>query len=172
MRWKMVIGLGNPGEEYETTYHNLGYLAAEILAGEDKFRRHGNFEYCRSGKIIITKPLTFMNESGLAARAAMSFFKVEPDEILLIHDDSDLLLGNYKLACGRGAAGHNGVRSVIAELGTDKFCRLRLGIRKAGTRAKAESFVLNKIKKGERDILERAAREGLEEAELLPRQVL
>ncbi len=159
-----MIGLGNPGKEYAATYHSLGYSAADMLAGGEKFRRHGNFEYCRLGEILVVKPLTFMNESGLAASAALSFFKVKPEEILVIHDDSDIILGNYKLVCGRGAAGHNGVKSVISELGTDRFCRLRLGIRKEGLRAKAGGFVLGKIKKEEEAPLESAIKNGLAEA--------
>ena len=162
----MVIGLGNPGKEYAATYHNLGYAAADMLARGEKFLRHGNFEYCRLGKVLIVKPLTFMNESGLAVSAAASFFKVKPEEILVIHDDSDIILGNYKLACGRGAAGHNGVKSVISELGTDQFCRLRLGIRKESLRVKAGGFVLNKIRKEERAPLENAIKNGLAEAEV------
>ncbi len=168
LSFKLIIALGNPGEEYRNTYHNVGFLALdwflrESSAEEDitfKAAKH-LFEYHKTGDVTWVKPLTFMNESGLATAEALQYFGVAPEEALVIHDDSDLHIGEYKLSFDASSAGHKGVESIIKHLGTQKFSRLRIGIRPAvsGTlsrrervpdtvhRLKAEEFVLRKMSK-------------------------
>ncbi|HTY39809.1 MAG TPA: aminoacyl-tRNA hydrolase [Candidatus Paceibacterota bacterium] len=148
---KLVVGLGNPGLEYDHTYHNAGQLALEWLAGEASWKNRPTFEYARMKGMILVRPKTFMNDSGNAVTAALSYFKIQPVDLLVIHDESDLPLGTAKLVFGRGAAGHRGVSSIIAALGTKDFWRLRLGIRIR--RGKAGGFVLKKMTAPEREIL-------------------
>ena len=153
---KVIIGLGNPGPEYLHTYHNAGMLALPMLAAHVApdaanplvFRRYKNlFEYAPAGAFIFVKPLVYMNESGEAVKAALRILKAKPSEIAVAHDDSDLTLGNFKIAFGGGAAGHNGIRSIVANLKTEAFTRIRIGIRDANEvcRKKAGDFVLSPI---------------------------
>ncbi len=150
--FRIIIGLGNPGKEYEKTYHNAGFLALEHLArktvGKPAFAKAstGKWEYLKTGETVLVRPLTFMNRSGEAVKGALAYFKVPPEKLLVIHDDSDLPLGKCKLVLSRGSAGHKGVESVQKALKTKNFWRLRLGIRPTGARrAKAGDFVLAKI---------------------------
>jgi PTH1 family peptidyl-tRNA hydrolase len=130
----LVVGLGNPGREYVGNRHNAGYMVADELA-----RRHdGSWRSKFSGalaevridehRVAVLKPETYMNESGRSVKAAASFFKVEPDAILVVHDESDLEVGRLQLRLGGGLAGHNGLRSVASHLGTSEFLRLRVGV--------------------------------------------
>ena len=142
---RLVIGLGNPGEKYRRTYHNTGAAFLDRLAapGPDgpppaKKRRH--FIYVKQGGWTLAWPVMFMNESGIAVAEAARYFRVPPQAVLVVHDDSDLALGSFKFAFGAGAAGHRGVQSIIQTLGTKEFWRLRIGIR--SHRGKAGTFVL------------------------------
>ena len=130
----LVVGLGNPGREYERNRHNIGAMVVDELA-----RRHGGSwrskfsariaEIRLEGhKLALLKPETYMNESGRAVGAAASFFKVAPDAVLVVHDESDLELGRLQLRLGGGLAGHNGLRSVAQHLSTQEFLRLRIGV--------------------------------------------
>jgi PTH1 family peptidyl-tRNA hydrolase len=130
----LVAGLGNPGREYAATRHNLGFMVADELA-----RRHGgSFRSKFSGELAevrlgdarvgILKPQTFMNESGRSVSAAARFFKADPNDLLVVHDEVDLELGRIQARLGGGLAGHNGLRSVAGQLGTPEFLRLRIGI--------------------------------------------
>lgn len=146
-RFKLLIGLGNPGQEYAGTYHNVGLQALENLCPADcRFRPagRGKFEYCkRRDGVILARPLTFMNESGLAAAAALKYFRLKPAEMLVLQDDSDLRLGEWRLAFDRGAAGHHGVESIVRAVGSKEFGRARIGIRYRP--GKAGAFVLRPI---------------------------
>ena len=143
----LVVGLGNPGKEYERTYHNAGRLALAALAPETGWHARDKFRYVKETGRTFAAPETFMNESGEAVAAALKYFKVKPVDLLVIHDDCDLPLGQWKLQFGRGSAGHRGIASIIAHLKTDEFWRLRIGIRDAAEkkRRKAGDFVLNRI---------------------------
>ena len=148
---RCILGLGNPGVSYMNTYHNVGAQAINDLIkkmGLDATlpRKEARYAYWKKNGIIIAKGTTFMNESGLAAREMLRKFKISPAHLLVVHDDSDLALGTARYAFGRGAAGHHGVLSVMNELGTKDFWRLRIGIRT--TKEKAERFVLKKISRG------------------------
>src|SRR5579862_6852882 len=134
----LVVGLGNPGREYARNRHNVGHMVADELA-----RRHGaTWKGKFSGqladvriddhKVALLKPETFMNDSGRSVKAAAQFFKVEPDAILVVHDESDLETGRLQARRGGGLAGHNGLRSIAQHLGTDDFLRLRVGVGRPG----------------------------------------
>lgn len=145
---KIIIGLGNPGKEYEKTYHNVGFLAIDYFAKNHPF---SNFQF------LISKPLktdVFMNQSGSFVAKTVKKYRLKPEEILIVHDDSDIELGKYKISFGRGSAGHNGAESIIKTLKTKNFWRLRIGIRPPEEKSKkALEFVLKKIKKSDLEIL-------------------
>lgn len=141
----LIVGLGNPGAEYERTRHNIGFMAIDRLAtswsislGKEK-RFYGLFGEGRlstrlasSGKIRLLKPTTYMNVSGQSVRACADWFKGNPENILVIYDDMDLPLGKLRLRPSGSAGGHNGMKSIISHLGTQNFPRLRLGIGRGG----------------------------------------
>ncbi len=165
LNFKLIAGLGNPGPEYENTYHNLGFFFAEKLADSfltgANFKEEKYFRFLKTDELIFIKPKVFMNESGAAIKAAMKFFsnkdkKILPEDILIIHDDSDLNIGDFKIDFDRGAAGHKGVLSVAESLKTNRFWRLRIGIRppEEQARRKAGEFVLRKIPSAYREIFQ------------------
>src|SRR6266536_1849531 len=125
----LVVGLGNPGREYAGNRHNVGWMVVEELA-----RRHGaSWKGKFSGQLVgLLKPETFMNESGRSVGAAARFFKLEPDAILIVHDEMDLERGRLQARRGGGLAGHNVLRSIAAHLKTPDFLRLRVGVGRPG----------------------------------------
>ncbi|MDO8658087.1 MAG: aminoacyl-tRNA hydrolase [Candidatus Levybacteria bacterium] len=141
---KLIVGLGNPGKKYEDTRHNLGFMVVDELVQsflrsrislrETKFKIEEKFKAeilelkYSNEKIIISKPLTYMNNSGMAISLLVNFYKINSEDIWIIHDDVDLLLGSMKIRFGGASAGHKGVESIIKNLGTDKFWRFRIGI--------------------------------------------
>src|SRR6266446_3850034 len=147
----LVVGLGNPGREYERNRHNVGAMVADELA-----RRHGGSWRSKfSGrvaeirldghKVALLKPETYMNESGRAVGAAARFYKLEPDEVLVIHDEGDFDLGRLELKVGGGLGGHNGLRSIAQHLKTQDFLRLRIGVGRPerGDRRPLADYVLS-----------------------------
>ena len=134
----LVAGLGHPGREYARNRHNVGWLVVDELARRHDGAWRGKFngqlaEVRIDGhKVALLKPETFMNDSGRAVKAAMGFFKLEPDTVLVVHDESDLELGRLQARIGGGLAGHNGLRSVAQHLGTPDFLRLRVGVGRPG----------------------------------------
>ena len=132
----LVAGLGNPGSRYEGTRHNVGFRVVDRLvnrrhspAWRDKFEGEYCAINCANGeRVIALKPMTFMNRSGFSVRAALSFFKLEPADLIVVHDELDLPFGDFRLKKGGSDAGHNGVGSIIEQLGTEGFARLRVGI--------------------------------------------
>src|SRR5918992_2364903 len=152
----LVAGLGNRGREYERTRHNVGWLVVDELA-----RRHGaSFRSKFSGRLAETrvdelrlallKPETYMNESGRSLGAARRFFKTEPADLLVVHDDVDLEPGRLQARLGGGLAGHNGLRSIAQALGTNDFLRLRVGVGRPGRgdRRSVSDYVLSKFDPG------------------------
>lgn len=133
---KLIVGLGNPGKKYEQTWHNLGFWVIDNYLKEyqdqTKAKKKFDAEIFEineiGGKIILAKPQTFMNKSGLAVKQIASFYKIDTGDIWLIHDDIDLPLGKIRISHNASAAGHRGVQSVIDELGRQDFARFRLGI--------------------------------------------
>lgn len=143
---KLVFALGNPGDNYVKTFHNAGLLALSRIIGESSFKEKEEFSFFKKGRFIFAKSSLFMNESGLSVLKAANFFKIQPEEILILQDDSDLELGEIKVSYGRNSAGHKGVESIIKSLKTKDFWRARFGIRKnTKERKKAEDFVLKKM---------------------------
>jgi peptidyl-tRNA hydrolase, PTH1 family len=134
----LVAGLGNPGREYERTRHNLGWLVLDELArrhgGSWRSKFSGSFAEVRLGdlRLGLLKPETYMNESGLSVGAAARFYKVEPEGLLVVHDDVDLEPGRLQARAGGGLAGHNGLRSLAQHLGSQEFERLRIGVGRPG----------------------------------------
>jgi PTH1 family peptidyl-tRNA hydrolase len=159
---RMIVGLGNPGDEYADTRHNVGFKVVGALAaalGVDvrkrKFGgRFGETEF-EGKKLILLKPLTFMNRSGEAVGAAKGFYKLRLDELLVVSDDMALEPGVIRLRARGSAGGHNGLKSVIEALGSEDFCRLRCGIGPAGT-ADAYDYVLSNVPAGERATIDEA----------------
>ena len=134
----LVAGLGNPGREYERTRHNAGWLVLDELArrlgGSWRSKFSGSLAEVRLGdlRLALLKPETYMNESGRSVAAAARFFKVEPEALLVAHDDVDLEAGRLQARRGGGLAGHNGLRSLARDLGTQDFLRLRIGVGRPG----------------------------------------
>ena len=131
---KLVVGLGNPGKEYENTRHNIGFMALDhYLSGED-FKTKDNYSYIEKNingeKVMFLKPLTYMNESGNAVRKVVDYYHIDLKDILIIYDDMDFEVGSYKLKLSGSSAGHNGIKSIISHLNTETFNRIRIGISK------------------------------------------
>jgi PTH1 family peptidyl-tRNA hydrolase len=134
----LVVGLGNPGREYARNRHNVGFMVLDELVrrhgGSFRGKFSGELAELRLGdaKLALLKPQTFMNESGRSVVPAAQFFKVEPEALLVVHDESDLDLGRLQARLGGGLAGHNGLRSINSQLGTPDFLRLRVGVGRPG----------------------------------------
>ena len=131
----LVVGLGNPGEKYENTRHNVGFLTVDELAERArvpvqklKHRALTNTLEVGGVKVLLMKPVTYMNLSGEAVRPAADFYKIPPDHVLVISDDTALAVGRLRIRRGGSAGGHNGLKSIIQHLGTDQFPRIRVGV--------------------------------------------
>jgi len=182
---KLICGLGNPGREYERHRHNIGFQVMDALCRRHEVKLDQRKFEARMGqgqigdeRVLFVEPQTFMNASGSSVAAALRFYKIAPEQLLVIHDELDLPFGRLQLKRGGGAGGHNGLRSLIDSLGTDDFARLRFGIGKPeGPDAKERvvGFVLSGFSPEERpalgELIERAAdaaeiwcREGLASA--------
>ena len=151
---RIIVGLGNPGPEYERTRHNAGFRFLDALADKNggTFRNEPKFkgEIARARiageEVWLLKPLTFMNSSGESVSAVANYYKIKPEEILVVHDEMDLLPGCMRIKQGGGNAGHNGLKSITQQLGTPNFWRLRLGIghpRTLGLAQQVFDFVLS-----------------------------
>ncbi|MCL4405548.1 MAG: aminoacyl-tRNA hydrolase [Patescibacteria group bacterium] len=155
---KLILGLGNPGGEYAGTYHSVGNIFVDRMANllGVGFSKLPYFAYAKSPGFILVKSLINMNESGVAAAAALKYFKVPLQKLYVAHDDSDLTIGSFKITSGQSAAGHHGIESVINTLGTAEFSRIRIGIRPLGEarRKKAGELVLKPISKSNTVIIE------------------
>lgn len=157
---RLIIGLGNPGPQYETTRHNAGFWLADHLADDlnASFTLEKPFSaWVAKGRykgeaVILAKPTTFMNRSGQAAGALMRFYKLTPEQVLVLHDELDLMPGQAKLKQGGGHAGHNGLRDIQGAFSSPAFWRLRLGIghpRTLGLQQDVAAFVLNQPRRDE-----------------------
>lgn len=134
---KLIIGLGNPGDQYKDTRHNIGFMVIDKLARElgretlkwEEDKKH-EATIAKVGEILLVKPITYMNRSGYALKGLLAYYKASPEDVWVIHDDLDLPIGKIRLRMGGASAGHHGVDSIIRELQSDKFTRFRLGIGK------------------------------------------
>jgi PTH1 family peptidyl-tRNA hydrolase len=151
---KLFVGLGNPGKDYEKTRHNYGFLILDSLAkelGAKDWKQSDKFQAevaDAPGGILLAKPQTFMNNSGLSVKKLAAYYQVAPENILVFHDEVDLPFGEFRIQKGRGPAGHNGVKSLISELGTKDFYRVRLGVGKSD-QIPTDAYVLQKFTKDE-----------------------
>lgn len=162
MSIKLIVGLGNPGFKYEQTRHNAGFWAVEELAHAfaARFEPASKFngELARiqvdGQDLRLIKPLTFMNRSGQSVGPLANFFKIQPDEVLVIHDELDLPPGRMRLKQGGSHGGHNGLKDIQAALGSTDFWRLRVGIGHPGSREQVTGFVLTKPPQSERSAID------------------
>jgi PTH1 family peptidyl-tRNA hydrolase len=172
---RLIVGLGNPGAEYEDTRHNVGFwwleAAARQLGAHLSHDRayHGFVARVNrpEGPVWLLEPLTYMNLSGKAVAPLARFYKILPDEILAVHDELDLAPGQMKLKQGGSAAGHNGLKDIQAQLGSPDFWRLRLGIGHPGVRGEVVNWVLRKPPAAERELIEANIDESLKALDLL-----
>lgn len=145
IRPRLIIGLGNPGENYKDTRHNIGFMvldeAARRLGLSFQSDKRWNVLSARQGNTWFAKPQTYMNDSGRAAGGICKFFKIEPQEALVIYDDVDLPLGAMRIRAKGSAAGHNGIKSLIHHLGTDEFPRIKVGIAACSGRPDGDRMV-------------------------------
>ena len=129
---KLIVGLGNPGEKYRSTRHNLGFMVVESfvknLGLSWRYNPDWIASWAKTEEFVIIKPSTFMNKSGEATRAVLNFFKINSKDFLVVHDDIDLAFGKIRISYDSSSAGHRGVDSVIESLGTFEFSRLRIGL--------------------------------------------
>lgn len=162
----ILVGLGNPGDAYKYTYHNVGHLFLDYLAEQMPGDARGNrsswknkklFRYAGADGITLVKTSVFMNQSGRAFTAILSRFRAKQEEALIVHDDADIKLGDYKFSFERGSAGHKGIESIMHTLGSGALYRLRIGVRVGGEKAK--DFVLNQMTPEDRKTLEKTFEE-------------
>lgn len=170
---KVIAGLGNPGEKYAYTRHNIGFMVVSELA--DKFKVNSSYKFdglvgdffIGGEKIIIFQPMKYMNKSGQPIYKLLDYFQIEAEELLVIHDDLDLDLGKMKLKQSGGSGGHNGIKSIINNLNTDKFKRLKVGIGRPPENVPVPAFVLTTFQGEEKDISEKVVQEAASAVELM-----
>lgn len=159
---KLIVGLGNPGKQYERTRHNVGFLMIDKLASgaglkltpSKKLLAEASKGELAEKRVVIAKPTTFMNSSGQAVQALLAFYKLTPDDLVVIHDDKDIPLGETRVQRNRGAAGHNGIKSIIEHIGTKDFLRIRVGVAPTDkTIHDTADFVLGNFTKEEQKVL-------------------
>jgi PTH1 family peptidyl-tRNA hydrolase len=172
---RLLVGLGNPGAEYEGTNHNAGFWWVDAVARELKANLAPERSYFglvarvnrQEGPLWLLEPQTYMNLSGKSVAALARFFKIAPNEVLVAHDELDLLPGQAKIKFGGGHAGHNGLRDIHAQLGTPDYWRLRLGIGHPGVKAEVVDYVLRKPKPEARDAIQDTIQRTLHALDLL-----
>jgi peptidyl-tRNA hydrolase, PTH1 family len=172
---KLIVGLGNPGKEYAATRHNAGFWWVDELTrshnvnfkADSKFHGLVARATFHGHEVHLLKPQTFMNISGRAVGAVAQFYKIEPAQILVVHDELDLPPGSAKLKLGGGHGGHNGLKDIIAHLGTKDFWRLRVGIGHPGERNEVSNYVLNAPRKEEQVLIDEAMQRAQEVASLI-----
>jgi len=173
----LIVGLGNPGIKYKKTRHNIGFRVLDKFQNENNF---SNFEFSKKFNslisdgivkkktILLAKPETFMNNSGISIKKLINFYKIKSSHIIVVHDDIDLVFGTIKISERRGSAGHKGVESIIKELGTKDFTRLRIGIRDRKLKNKnTEKYVLERFTEQEEQDLKKIIKQGLESLKLI-----
>ena len=154
----LIVGLGNPGREYENTRHNIGFAAIDLIAekynidvNRTKFKGEYGEGFINGNKVILLKPYTFMNLSGESVREAIDFYKLTEEEVLIIYDDISLEVGRLRIREKGSAGGHNGIKSIINHIGTDVFTRIKIGV--GAPKGDLVNHVLGKFSKEEVNIL-------------------
>ena len=170
----IIVGLGNPGKEYAHTRHNVGFETIDILADrmgiEVEEKKHKGL--CGKGilagqKVILLKPQTYMNLSGESVRAAADFYKVDPEDILVIYDDIDLPAGEVRIRKSGGPGTHNGMRDIVGKLGTENFPRVRCGIGAPEHKGELISYVLQRLSGEKLELLQRTAEQAAQAAKII-----
>ena len=160
----LIAGLGNPGKKYEDTRHNMGFMAADVLAERwtVNFADHKGLAMLgksvmnldgRTVKFFLAKPLTYMNDSGNAVASISAYYQIEPDHIVVIHDDMDLEFGRIKVKAGGSAGGHNGIKNIILHTGTEGFSRVKIGVGEKPKGWDLADYVLSPFTKDERPLV-------------------
>lgn len=168
---KLIVGLGNPGKEYDNTRHNIGWMALSELSfysqldWKKKFKGEFAGHNQQGQKIYVLKPMTYMNLSGESVQALVHFFKIEVENILVVYDEIDLPFGTMVLKSGGGLAGHNGLKSLAQSLGTQNFDRLRLGVGKPAV-GSVSDYVLKPFSSDEKTVLPNFLQEAAKAVEL------
>jgi len=171
---KLIVGLGNPGKQYQKTRHNIGFMVLDALQEKlgspdwslsKKFNAKTSEINLKNEKIILAKPMTFMNASGQAVQMITHFYKVVPEDIIVVHDDKDLKLDDIRAQEDKSSAGHNGVQSIIDHIGTQKFTRVRIGVASENEKKMRDTakFVLNKFGYFEKKKVEEVINKSVEE---------
>lgn len=156
---KLVVGLGNPDNKYDNTRHNVGFMLLDYIFGSSNFvvnKKMNAMEYITNingEKVVIIKPMTYMNLSGNAVSKYVNFYKLEVSDIIVIQDDLDMPLGNIKLLCNRGDGGHNGIKDIVLKLGSKNFLRVKIGIGKSDM-IDTIDYVLGKFRNEDKEILD------------------
>lgn len=157
---KLVVGLGNPSREYDNTRHNVGFMLLDYIFGSSNFalnKKMNAMEYITNindEKVVIIKPMTYMNLSGDAVIKYVNFYKLDVSDVLVIQDDLDMPLGNLKLMCNRGDGGHNGIKDIVLKLGSKNFLRIKIGIGKSDL-LDTKDYVLGKFRCEDKEILDK-----------------
>ena len=157
---KLIVGLGNPGTEYANTRHNIGFMVIDRLLKDqsvkvrNRCQSHMAEYLLGSGKVILQKPLTYMNSSGDAVKKLCRRQKIKPSEVLVIYDDLDIKLGRMRIRFGGGSGGHNGIKSITARFGTADYGRLKVGIGRPGSAADVVDYVLQDFSEKESPLME------------------
>lgn len=166
---KLIVGLGNPGKEYEKTRHNAGFMAIDYLADKvgtsittKKFNAYVSNVHIDGQSVMLMKPLTYMNESGSAVSQAVSFYHIDPEDILILHDDMDLPVGSVRIRKKGSAGGQKGMKSVIQCLSTEEIARIRIGVghSERGNHDKVPDWVLSAVPKAELEDFTNALKEA------------
>ncbi|WP_141590244.1 MULTISPECIES: aminoacyl-tRNA hydrolase [unclassified Myxococcus] len=179
---KLIVGLGNPGREYERHRHNIGFMVVEALLSraraelnQEKFAAKVGQGTLAGERVLFVEPQTFMNLSGRSVAEAARFFKVPVEDVLVIHDELDLPLGRLQLKAGGGSGGHNGLKSIVSSLGDEGFIRLRFGIGKPegpNARERVSGYVLSNFDDGERREMDALIDRAMDMTELWIREGL
>ena len=170
---KVIAGLGNPGEKYAYTRHNIGFMVISELSKRFKINSSYKFDgligdfFFGGEKIIIFQPMKYMNKSGQPIYKVLDYFQIEAEDLLVIHDDLDLELGKMRFKQNGGSGGHNGIKSIINNLGTDNFKRLKIGIDRPPENIPVPDFVLTTFREEEKEISERVVKEAASAVELM-----
>ncbi len=169
----LVVGLGNPGSKYSRSRHNAGFMVLDELAKrrEARFKSKRKAEVVQvdldSEKLVLAKPLNFMNLSGEAVKKLRRHFKLAPERILVVHDDIDLAVGLIRVRSGGSSGGHLGVQSIMENLGTDRFPRIKVGVGRPPAGEEAADYVLRKVEAGEMEKLEEAVLRAADAVEVV-----
>lgn len=169
---KLIVGLGNPGREYELTRHNIGFMVIDELAkrwnislNEQKFKGVFGAGFVNGEKVVLLKPLTYMNLSGESIRPLMDYYKIDVEDFVVLYDDLDIPVGKLRLRMKGSAGGHNGVKSTIAHLGTQEFQRIRMGIDRPKNGMKVPDYVLGRFSAEEMPEVESAIQKSADACE-------